>query len=122
MSYNVESLFINIPINKTIEYLLDQIYSNILYVLNYFKRLSAKLAAEVTFTINKNFYKQTDGCTMGGPLSVTLSDTYMNKMEKDIVVPTKSVFCRRFGDDIYNRRKKEHKINYIIHLIIIVRT
>ena len=122
VSYDVESLLINIPINKTIEYILDQIYSNILYVLNYFKRLLTKLAAEVTFTINKNFYKQTDGCTMGGPLSVTLSDIYMKKMEKDIVVPTKSVFCRRFGDDIYNRRKKEHRINYIIHLIIIVRT
>ena len=30
---------------------------------------------------------------MGGPLSVTLSDIYMKKMEKDIVVPTKSVLC-----------------------------
>ena len=118
----MESLFINVPINKTIEYILDQIYSNILYVLNYFKRLLTKLAAEVAFTINKDFYKQTDGCTMGGPLSVTLSDIYMNKMEKDIVVPTKSVFCRRFGDNIYNRRKKKNRINYIIHLIIIVRT
>ena len=31
----------------------------------------------------------------------------MNKMENDIVVPTKPVFCRRlFVDDIHNRRKK----------------
>ena len=43
---------------------------------------------------------------MGGPLSVTLSDIYTNKMESDIVVPTKPVFYRRFVDDIYNRRKK----------------
>ena len=43
---------------------------------------------------------------MGVTLSVTLSDMYMNKIENDIVVPTKPVFYRRFADDIYNRRKK----------------
>ena len=45
-----------------------------------FKRLLLKLATEVTFTIN-NFFKQTDGCAMGGPLSVTLSDIFMIKMK-----------------------------------------
>ena len=39
------------------------------------------------------------------PLSVTLSDIYMNKMENDVVVSTKPVFHCRFVDDIYNRRK-----------------
>ena len=43
---------------------------------------------------------------MGGPLSVTLSDIYINKMENHIFVSTTLVFYRRFGDDIYNRRKK----------------
>ena len=36
-----------------------------------------KLATEVTFTFNKNFCKQIDGCTMSGPLSVTVSDIYI---------------------------------------------
>ena len=79
-----------------------------------------KLATEVTFAVNKNFYKQIDSSAMGGPLSVTLSDIYMNKMENDIVLPTKPVLYRRFVDDIYNRRKKTQRINYIIHLIIII--
>ena len=39
------------------------------------------------------------------PLSVTHSDTHMNRLGNDIVVPTKPVFYRRFVDDIYNRRK-----------------
>ena len=38
-----------------------------------------KLAAEVTLIINNKFCKQINGCTMGGHLSVTLSDIY----EKD---------------------------------------
>ena len=56
---------------------------------------------------------------MGGPLYVTLSGIYMNKMENDIVAPTKLV---DFVGDIYNMRKKNTEINYIIHLIIIIRT
>ena len=81
VSYDVESSFTNIPINETIEYILDQIYNKerlkpICSKL-IFKRLLRKLATEVTFTINKNFCKQTDAGTMGGPLSVILSDIYM---------------------------------------------
>ena len=110
VSYDVESLFTNIPINETIDYILDQIYNKkklkpICSKL-IFKRLLLKLATEVTFTTNNNFFKQTDGCTMGGPLSVTFSDIFMIKMENDIVIPMKPIFYRRYVDDIYSRRKK----------------
>ena len=60
----------------------------------------------ITFTINKSFYKQTDGCSMSGPLFVTSSDINMIKVENDITLPTKPVFYCRFVDDIYDRRKK----------------
>ena len=110
ISYDVESSFTNIPINETIDYILDQIYNKkklkpICSKL-IFKRLLLKLATEVTFTINNNFFKQTDGCTMGGPLSVTFSDIFMIKMENDIVIPMKPIFYRRHVEDIYSRRKK----------------
>ena len=82
VSYDVESLFTNIPIN---DYILDQVYNKKklkpICPKLIFKRLLLKLATEVTFTINNNFFKQTDGCTMGGPLSVTISDIFIIKME-----------------------------------------
>ena len=53
------------------------------------KRLLLKLATEAIFTINNNFYKKTDGSTMGGKLSVRFSDTFMEKIENDIVIPAK---------------------------------
>ena len=107
----MESLFTNIPINETIDYILDQIYNKKklkpICPKLIFKRLLLKLATEVTFTINNNFFKQTaDGCTMGGPLSVTFSDIFMIKMENDIVIPMKPIFYCRYVDDIYSRRKK----------------
>ena len=43
---------------------------------------------------------------MGGPLSVTLSDTHMIRMETDVVVLIKPIFYKRYIDDIYNRRQK----------------
>ena len=43
---------------------------------------------------------------MGGTLSVVLSDCFMNKMEKDVAIPLKPKFYKRFVDDIYRRRKR----------------
>ena len=54
--YDVESLFTNIPINETIDYILDQIYNKKklkpLCPKLIFMRLLLILATEVTFTIN----------------------------------------------------------------------
>ena len=43
---------------------------------------------------------------MGGKLLVELSDCFMSKMERDIVLLLKPKFYRRFVDDNYRRRKK----------------
>ena len=48
-----------------------------------------KLTTECAFQFNQNVFKQIEGCSMGGPLSVTLPDIHMIKTEKDIVVPLK---------------------------------
>ena len=80
-SYDAESLFTNIPFKETINYVLDQIYVHkiLLQICSRLivKRLLMKLATEVTFTFNNKFCKQIDECTMGGPLSVTLSNIYI---------------------------------------------
>ena len=69
------------------------------------RRLLKKLATECTFKFNSRFLKQVDGCTIGGPLSVTFCDIYMVKMENDFVIPSKPIFYHRFADDIYSRWK-----------------
>ena len=43
---------------------------------------------------------------MGGPLSVTLSDIHMIRMETDVVLPIRPIFYKRYIDGIYNRRQK----------------
>ena len=66
-----------------------------------------KLPTEVTFTFNNKFCKQIDGYTMGAPLSVTLGDIYMVKIEIDVAHPLKPMFYSRYVDDIYNRHRKD---------------
>ena len=109
VSYDVESLFTNFPIEETISYIIGQIYvhKKLTPICSklIFRRSLIKLATECTFKFNSRFLKQVDGCTMGGPLSVTFSDIYMVKMENDVVIPSEPIFYRRFVDDIYSRRK-----------------
>ena len=47
--------------------------------------LLLKLTTENTFMLNSKFYKQVDGCSLGGPLSVIFSDIYMTKTERKVV-------------------------------------
>ena len=108
VSYDVESLFTNIPLQETIEHILEEIYVNnklspICSKL-VFKRLLLKLTTECTFVFNNKFYRQTDGCAMGGPLSVIMADIWMGKIERDVVQPVKPKFYRRYVDDVINRR------------------
>ena len=78
VSCYVKSLFINVPIQETIDYILDEIYvkSKLPKVCSklIFKRLLLKLTTENTFVFTFSFYKQIDGCKMGEPLSVIFSD------------------------------------------------
>ena len=68
------------------------------------KRLLLKLPTENTFMLNSNFYKQIDGCTMCGSLSVIFSDIYMTKTEEEVVKLTNPKFDKRFIDDIITKK------------------
>ena len=65
------------------------------------------LQTEWTFSATAKLRKKVNGVSMGGTLSVMLSDCFVNKMERDIVLPLKPKFYRRFVDGTYRRRKKK---------------
>ena len=110
VSYDVESLFTNIPVKETIEYILHKIFVDKsikpFCKKSIFKKLLVKLTKECVFSVNSRLIKQIDGCPMGGPVSVVFSDIFMCKMEEDVVVPAKPIFYKRYVDDTYIRRKK----------------
>ena len=118
VSYDVESLFTIIPVKETINHILTEIYNH--HKLKtmcgklILKRLLLKLTTESTFIFNIKYYKETDSCTMGGPISVVFSDIYMIKLEKDaILLPRKPKLYKFFVGEIFTRRK-----NYCSWLVI----
>ena len=50
--------------------------------------------------LNSKFYKQVDGCSMRGPLSVIFSNIYMSKRERTVVEPTIPQYYKIFADNI----------------------
>ena len=110
VSYDVESLFTNVPVIETIDFILDEIYvHNKLPKLCsrlIFKRLLLRLTTESTFIFQSSYYKQTDGCTMGGPYSVIFSNICLTKLEREKVKPLNPPFYKRFVDDVINKRIK----------------
>ena len=106
VSYDVESLFTNVSVYESIDYILQEIYIKEKRYELIMNRLLLKLTIENTFMLNSNFYKQIDGCTMSGPLSIIFSDIYMTKTEEEVVKLTNPNFYKRFVDDIISKREK----------------
>ena len=110
VSYNAESMFTNIPVRETINYILAEIYDHQklkpMCCKLIFKGLLLKLTTESTFIFNIKYYKQTNGCTMERPLPVVFSNIYMTKLEKDAILPPrKPKLYKRFVGDTFKRRK-----------------
>ena len=109
ISYDVESLFTNVPIKDTIDFIINEIYTEMklkpICTKLIMKRLLLKLSSESTFMFQSKFYKQKDGCTMGGPLSVTFANIYLTKLENECVKPMAPTFYKRYVDDVISKRK-----------------
>ena len=71
VSYDIESLFTNIPLKETIDYILEEIYvhNKLPFICSklIFCRLLEKITTGNLFQLNLKIFKQTDGCAMGGP-------------------------------------------------------
>ena len=98
VSYDVVSLFTKIPLDETIDYIIESIYTykklpQICSKL-VFRRLLEKITKDYTFQLCFKFCKPVN-CAMGGPLSVALSDIYMAKVEDGVVEKYQPKFYKR---------------------------
>jgi hypothetical protein len=81
VSFDVTSLFTNIPLRKTINIILDRIYKDKRIIATIRKRKLNKLlldsCTKTPFSIYDQLYRQIDGISMGSPLGPTLADILM---------------------------------------------
>ena len=98
VSYNIDILVTSIPVQETIDYVLQRIYVRKeikpFCKKSIFKKLLLKLTKECLISENNRLIKEINGCPMEGLIFVVFSDIYVSKMEEDIVAPMKPHLCR----------------------------
>ena len=108
VSYDVSSLFTNVPLEETIQILADKAFTdnwfNKTHQLNLSRMDLVDLLRASTkdqlFQFNGQLYEQTDGVAMGSPLGPLLANVFMGSIEETLELAGKMPpFYKRYVDD-----------------------
>ncbi|XP_078368997.1 uncharacterized protein LOC144652976 [Oculina patagonica] len=112
VSYDVSSLFTNVPLSETINILVDKAFTddwfNQTYGLelqrDYLTTLLEIPTSNQLFQFNGQLYEQIDGVAMGSPLGPLMANVFMCHLEEKLTCDDKMPsFYRRYVDDTLAR-------------------
>jgi hypothetical protein len=126
VSFDVESLYTNIPITETIDIILRLAYpdENTEFFHDIRKEDLKKLliicAQESHFIFRGKYYDQTDGVAMGSPLGPLFASIFMSDFERKHMESLKNLGLRkwlRYVDDVFasfsNKEQAETVLNHL---------
>ena len=108
MSYDVSSLFTNVPVDETIETIAERAFENDWFNREHDLNITKLDLMELLRIATKNqlfqfegkLYEQVDGVAMGSPLGPLMANAFMCKIEKQLERENKlPIFYKRFVDD-----------------------
>ena len=89
VSFDVKSLFTNVPLDRTIDIILNRIYDHkeleTPITRCEMKEMLTLCTKIVHFTYNRKIFVQTDGVAMGSPLGPVFADILMIELEKSLL-------------------------------------
>ena len=89
VSFDVKSLFTNVPLNKTIQVILDRVYNKKQISTTLKKRTLKKLirdtCSKTAFLSGGTMYEQKDGVSMGASMGPVLANIIMTELERVVV-------------------------------------
>ena len=107
ISFDVQSLFTNVPLAKTINIILNRVYDQNLMETKLKRRTLKKLISDTskktTFSFNNQLYEQCDGVSMGSSLGPVLANIIMTELEivivRNLIADGTVAFYARYVDD-----------------------
>ena len=107
VSFDVESLFTNVPLSETITIIADTVYSQE-NIPSYSKDTFIKLLEKATsgiFMYKDKLFRQVDGVTMGGPLGPNIANFCLAHLESRLLtdpdIDVKPALYLRYVDDLF---------------------
>ena len=115
VSFDVVSLFTNVPLQRTLKLILDRVYKDKLIATTMKKSTLKKLlldtCTKTAFSFHGQLYEQIDGVSMGGSLGPLLANIIMVELEAKVIRPLIDdgtiKFYTRFVDDTLLLIKEE---------------
>ena len=117
-SFNIESLFTNIPLQETIDLCVENLFKDRTHVDNLskdsFRELLTRAMSESLILFDQELYKQHAGVAVGLPLGPTLANVFFCYHEKiwlqNCPSEFKPVTYRRYVDDTFLLFHSKHHI------------
>ena len=104
VSFDVESLFTNVPLKKTIEIIFTRVCSE--------KKISKTFlldaCTKTTFSFNNELYEQIDGVSMGSPLGSLMANVIMTELKRVVV------------KDLFNKEYLKFYIRYMDDMLVLM--
>ena len=95
VSFDVESLFTNVPIKKTIDVILTRIYNDHTIITNLknhsLKKLILDTCTKTVFSFNNIIYEQKDSLSMGSSFGPVMANIIMTELENKVIKPLKTM-------------------------------
>ena len=111
VSFDVCSLFTNVPLLETINIVVDRVYGKDSVIKPPFKKLFFKkmliMCSSGLFMYNDEWYEQIDGVAMGSPLASSLANMFLAHIEHTLLMkkhtlpPNFPKLSLRYVDDIF---------------------
>jgi len=124
-SFDVTNLFTNVPLDETIDIIMNSLFEKSDKVLGfnrmYFKKLLDIATKDIMFWFNGTLYKQIEGVAMGSPLGPTLANIFMcyneSKWLENCPIEFKPKHYFRYVDDTLLLFKSEDEVNKFLEYL-----
>ena len=124
VSFDVSSLFTNVPIGEVVDIITDRLEEDDSLVDR--TPLSPEEVAELLqlclrstyFSFNGEFYEQREGAAMGSPVSAVVPNLYMEFFEELVLrtAPARPRIWKRYVDDTFTLVNKGDVDELLLHL------